>query len=262
MTNNITTLLNNALNDEALSPQGASLFNGNSGIQEEIQGALGVGANLFNAAEAILVTVMPDDSGSISAANNETIMIEGVNTVLDAVGAARVQDNILAHIRLLNGKIICPFVPLAEAERLSSRNYSANLGTPLYDSTVVLLGSVLMKAQEFKDAGIPVQTVTLIATDGLDEHSMTYRAADVKKIVTDMNRTEDHIVAAMGIDDGSGKFEDIFKKMGILPKWILTPSNSHGEIRRAFRMFSQSASAAARGSAAFSQTVLGGGFGV
>lgn len=261
MTTNIKNLLNNAAADEALSAGSISLFNGNTGIQEEIQGALGVGADLFRAAEAVLVTIMPDDSGSIAAANNESVMIEGVNTVLDAVGDARVQDNILAHIRLLNGTMVCPFVPLTQAERLTTRNYAADKGTPLYDGIVTLLGAVMMKVQEFRDAGIPVQTVTLIATDGQDEHSTRNRAADVKKIVDDMNRSEDHIVAAMGIDDGSGRFEAVFREMGILPKWILTPSNSHGEIRKAFRMFSQSASAAARGSAAFSQTALGGGFG-
>lgn len=258
MTTNIQTLLSNAGDDDLLSAGSIALFNGNTGIQEEIQGALGAGADLFQAAEAVLVAIMPDDSGSICG--NETVMIEGVNTVLDAVGDASVQDNILAHIRLLNGQVISPFVPLGDAERLSSRNYAANKGTPLYDGAVALLGAVMLKAQEFRDAGIPVQTITLIATDGQDEHSVKHRAKDVKRLVDDMNRTEDHIVAAMGIGDDTARFEATFREMGILPKWILTPSNSHGEIRRAFRMFSQSASAAARGSAAFSQTALGGGF--
>src|SRR5262250_2064121 len=81
---------------------------------------------------------------------------------------------------------------------------------PLYDQTVVLLGTVLAKAQEFADNGVPVRTVTLIITDGADEHSRRATAQTVATLVQDMQQAETHIVAAMGIEDGSTDFRRVF----------------------------------------------------
>jgi len=46
--------------------------------------------------------------------------------------------------------------------------------------------------------------------------------------------------------------------MGIRDEWILTPGNSEAEIRKAFRVFSQSAVRASQGAGSFSQSGLGG----
>ena len=68
-------------------------------------------------------------------------------------------------------------------------------------------------------------------------------------------------VAAMGIDDGATPFRDVFREMGIEDRWILTPKSESGEIRRAFRMFSQSAIRASQHAGAFSRAAAGGFFG-
>jgi hypothetical protein len=124
---------------------------------------------------------------------------------------------------------------------MDRQNYQPNKGTPLYDQTVVLLGTVLAKAQDFADNGVPVRTVTLIITDGADCHSLRSQAKDVSLIVKDMLKAENHIIAGMGIDDGSTDFRRVFQEMGISDRWMLTPSNSETEIRQAFQVFSQSA---------------------
>ena len=123
---------------------------------------------------------------------------------------------------------------------------------------VVLLGTVLAKAQEFADNGVPVRTVTLIISDGGDEHSHRASAATVRSLVTDMLRAETHIVAAMGIDDGSTDFRQVFRDMGIRDEWILTPGNSRKEIHQAFQLFSQSAVRASQSGNSFNSL---GGFG-
>jgi hypothetical protein len=130
---------------------------------------------------------------------------------------------------------------------MTSANYNPSLGTPLFDQTVVLLGTVIAKAQELAQAGIAVRTVTLIITDGADYGSTRMKPGDVKAIVDDMLAHEHHIVAAMGISDGSTDFRAVFKAMGIPDRWILTPGNSATEIRRAFAVFSQSAVRASQG---------------
>ena len=141
---------------------------------------------------------------------------------------------------------------------MDTQNYQANGGTPLYDETAKLLGTVIAKTQEFKDNGIQVRTITLIMTDGQDAHSHQCNTNDVKSIVSDMLRSEEHIIAAMGFDNGSTDFEQVFQEMGIPSNWILTTNSDPSEIRKAFQVFSQSAVRASQSAANFSQTSMGG----
>ena len=106
---------------------------------------------------------------------------------------------------------------------MTTANYDPCLGTPLYDQTCVLLGTVIAKSQELAQAGIAVRTVTLIITDGGDYGSTRCKAADVAALVGDMLAQENHIVAAMGISDGTTDFKAVFRAMGIPDRWILTP---------------------------------------
>jgi hypothetical protein len=212
-----------------------------------IQAALGVRVEDVTASEVLLVTMMPDDSGSISSAGNVQAVIDGHNLVLDALVASKQRGDVLAHTRYLNGQILMPYRALDQAVRMGPANYDACHGTPLYDETVVLLGTVMAKSQELIDAGVPVRTVTLLITDGADAGSKKASAREVKTLVDDLRRAESHIVAAMGISDGSTDFKRVFREMGIEDRWILTPGSTSSEIRRAFQVFSQSAIRAGQG---------------
>jgi hypothetical protein len=72
-------------------------------------------------------------------------------------------------------------------------------------------------------------------------HSHRQTPASVKALVEDLRRLEQHIVAAVGIDDGSTDFRRVFREMGLEDRWILTPKNSAQEIRAVFQLVSQSA---------------------
>jgi hypothetical protein len=226
-------------------------------IGAQIQAGLGVHVDDVMCSEVVLVTLMPDDSGSIRFAGNSAVVSAGHNTVIDALAGSNQKDNILAHTRYLNGQVLYPYCPVSQAVRMDSKNYNPNQGTPLYDQTVVLLGTVLAKAQEFSDNGVPVRTVTLLITDGADEHSQKATAKTVRSLVQDMLMTENHIIAAMGIDDGHCNFRQVFQDMGIRDEWILTPGNSQKDIRNAFQVFSQSAVRASQSAGSFGQTSLG-----
>jgi hypothetical protein len=241
-------LLDDAHKTGALSASGhATLDVIDLGAQ--IQAGLGISVDDVAASEVVLVSMMPDDSGSIQFGGNVTAVREGHNLVLDALGTSRQAGEIFVHTRYLNGHVLYPYTPLAGAVRMTTQNYSADKGTPLYDQTVVLLGTVLAKSQEFAQAGVPVRTVTLLITDGADAGSTRCSARDVRTLVEDMLRQEQHVVAAMGISDGSTDFHAVFRDMGIPDRWILTPGNSATEIRRAFQVFSQSAAAIGAGAA-------------
>lgn len=216
-------------------------------VGAQIQAGLGVTVDDIVASEVVLVTMMPDDSQSIAHAGNTDAVRDGHNFVLAALRGSVQSGEVLAHTRYLNGHVLCPYVALDHAVEMTAANYDPRLGTPLYDQTAVVLGTVVAKAQELAQAGIAVRTVTLIITDGGDYGSTRARPADVKALVDDLIAQEQHIVAAMGISDGTTDFRAVFRAMGIPDRWILTPGNSAGEIRRAFAVFSQSAIRASGG---------------
>jgi len=262
MSQNINSLFQSAADEGDISQASLHVLTvtvPDSGAQ--IQAAMGMNVNDVKAGSVVLVNLMPDDSGSIRFAGNAQLMRDGHNLVIDALRGTKQRNNILLLTRYLNGYILNPYTDIDDAKYMDTHNYDPNMGTPLYDQSVVFFGSVLAKAKEFCDNGIPVTTISLIMSDGADQHSVSARAHHVSLIVDDMLKQETHIIAAMGIEDRSGgsvNFREIFKEMGIRDEWILTPGNSQGEIRKAFNLFSQSAVQASQGAQSFSKTAMGG----
>lgn len=254
--NKVKTLIDEAHKQGALSAKSVMALNVVD-LGAQIQAGLGVDVDDVEASEVVLITIMPDDSGSIRFANNAQLVRDGHNLVLDSLAGSKQAADIFVHNRYLNGQVLYPYTAVDQAARMDTHNYDPNLGTPLYDQTVVLLGTVIAKATEFEQNGVPVRTVTLIITDGGDCSSTRANAGHVKDLIEDMLRSETHIVAAMGIDDGSTDFRTVFRGMGIPDEWILTPGNTASEIRKAFQVFSQSAVRASQ-AASFSKTALGG----
>jgi len=224
----------------------------------QIQAALGVQVGNVDNQEVVLFAVEPDDSGSIAQYGNTQEVCDGHNLMLDALGESKQRENILICTRYLNGSLLNDWRLLVNAERMSSSNYDPTLGTPLYDNTVVLLGSVIAKAAEAKQNGQVARTVTVLVTDGADLHSRRFSAADVASLVGDMLAQETHIIAAIAINDGHTSTKQVFLDMGIPEKWILSVGNSPKEIRKAFLLASSSAVRASQGAASFSQTAVGG----
>lgn len=257
---NVNDLFRAAEDEGALSPEGARVL-ALADLGAQIQAGLGVAVDDVRASEVVLLTMMPDDSGSIRYSGNEKVMREGHNLVLEALSGAKQKDSILAHTRYLNGHVLFPYCAVTHATRMDTSNYEATLGTPLYDQAVVLLGTVIAKAQDFAMNGVPVRTVTLLLTDGADAGSTWAKAKDVRALVEDMRRGENHIVAAMGIDDGTTPFRDVFREMGIEDRWILTAKSGAADIRRAFVLFSQSALRASQGGGGGFVQAAAGGFG-
>lgn len=253
----VEDLFKAAEDEGALSPDAARVL-ALCDLGAQIQAGLGIAVDDVRASEVVLLTMMPDDSGSIRFAGNEKVVREGHNMVLDALSSAKQKDAILAHTRYLNGHVLFPYCGVTQGIRMDAKNYHADMGTPLYDQAVVLLGTVIAKAQDFAMSGVPVRTVTLLITDGADAGSTWATAKDVRALVEDMRKAENHIVAAMGIDDGTTPFKDVFRSMGIEDRWILTAKSSPADIRRAFVLFSQSAVRASQGGGGFTQAAAGG----
>lgn len=255
---NVNNLFQNAEDEGLLSSQSMQIL-GVLDPGEQIREALGVSvADDVQASEAILFTMLIDDSGSIDSRGNTPILIVGYNELIQALRDSKQGNNIFVHTRYLNGHVLHPYTLLENAILLNEKNYHPDGGTPLYDQTVVIYGTVVAKIQEFRDNNIPLRTITVLLTDGYDEHSRKANEAMCASLADDLLSSERNIIAGMGIKDGRTNFRKVFEDMGIPEQWILTPQNSHSEIRKAFRLLSQTAVRATQGAKSFTQTALGG----
>ena len=223
-------------------------------VGQQIQAGLGANIDDINASEVTLVALLIDDSGSIRFANNSQIVRDGHNLIIESLKGAKQSGTVLIHTRYLNGNILYPFVTLDQALEMNTRNYNPNGGTPLYDQTVVMLGTLMAEMLRYMDNGVPVRAIAGIITDGRDEGSLKITdPKEVKKVIDDILMSEmSIIISAMGIDDGGHTdFRKVFSDMGIRDEWVLLPDKDQSSIRQAFQMFSRSAVRASQSAANF-----------
>jgi hypothetical protein len=256
---NVNDLFQTAGQDGLLSPGSVHALTTDPDLGAKIQAAFGGTLQTVGSDEVILLGILADDSGSIQYAGNTQAIIDGYNSVLGAFKKSKQRDNVFIHGKLLNGKIINPFMLLDVAPELDTKNYDEMTfsGTPLYDASFDFLGAMLAAAEDYRQRlSIGARTITLIVTDGRDEHSRAHR--DPKKLhqlITDMNESEDHIVAGMGVKHTSTDYNTVFgQEMGIDPRWIMTPKSDPSDIRKAFQVFSLTAVRLSQSAALFSQT--------
>ncbi len=226
---------------------------------------LGEPANQHKEENVLLVATLVDDSGSLNVAverdpkterrtsrsascddpksNAEAVRI-GHNAVIQALQESAKPSTIWFHTRYLKGYELNSWNQLERVTRMDRSNFRPDGGTPLYDETVAILGSVITKTQEFRNHWVQVRTATLIVTDGEDTESRLQTPTSVKNVVIDMYNMGIHIIVAMGIDDGKTDFRKVFIEMGIHENLILTPGNTPDEIRKAFGLFGKMASRA------------------
>jgi len=260
---NITSLFQSAKDQGALTPAAAQAL-AHIDIGADIQNAMGApAANFDTAASVILVNLRVDDSGSIRFSGNTEVVRSGVNMVKEALIEAKQSDGVLEAITYINGTVICPFSLLKDVPDLDTHNYNPDGGTPLYVSTLASLAQTVAKTQEFQNSGVPVRSITCLVTDGQNEDFSKTTAKDVASVVKAMLNTENHIIACIGIDNGSCDFKAIFDEMGIPKDWVLIvdasdPAKAKHNIRKAFRTVSQSVVRASQSPGAFSQTAMGG----
>lgn len=229
----------------------------------QLQAGLGLPALNVPSSELVLAALLIDDSGSITfrdpgtGVSNQALVQDGHNLVIDSLLGSKQKSSVMFSSRYIHGFVLNPWCLLENATRMDPANFRPMGDTPLFEQTVIHLGSVLAKALDAKQNGQLARTISLIVTDGAENASRKV-AQDVASIVSDMLAAETHIIAAMGVEDGYTDFRAVFRSMGIEDKWILTPGNTPPEIRHAFQTFSSSAVQASQSAASFSQTAAGG----
>jgi hypothetical protein len=260
---NINDLFKNAGQDGLLSPGSVHALTTDPDMGQKVQAAFGGPITAPGSDEVILLGIMPDDSGSISWAGNTQAIRDGHKIVKEAFKQSKQRDNVFLHTKLLNGTVVNPFMLLDIAPDLDSNNYNERdfSGTPLYDSAFDFLGAMVAEAERYRQQlNIIARTISLIISDGQDEHSRRHRVPTaLKQFIMDLNASEDHIVACMGVKNSRTDFYEIFgDSMGIEKRWILTPDSDPSEIRKAFQVFSLTAVRMSQSAAMFSQGKAGG----
>jgi hypothetical protein len=227
------------------------------GAADEITRGLG---DSSGGESVFLVTILADDSQSIFRSNNAALVAEGHNTIVDElkqISSGETANDTLLLTRYINGKLLNPCTTLERAALMNLQTYREGGTTPLYDQSVITLGTVIAKTAQLTARGIKVRTFTLVITDGADEYSRSASAQSVAWLVGDMLLTGSHIVAAMGVSDGVTNFRGVFQEMGIKPGWILTPANSRDKLREAFREIADQFAIAAGSEDGFTTLALG-----
>jgi len=201
-----------------------------------------------------LVSVMADDSLSISTSDMEAAVRNGHNLILDV--AKEQAGSCLFHTRFLNGRVLNPYGSADLAKPMTRENYELNpSGTPLYDQTIVLLGTMIAKWRE-APAGSRPRTFSVVISDGDDNRSRG-GPKPVEQLVSDLLLSGDHLVAAIGIDDGHTDFRRVFGAMGIPGPWILTPEATADQVAEAFKRIANALALGAGSQQAFRQLAAG-----
>jgi hypothetical protein len=187
--NGLGALFAGATQDGGLSKGALAAININD-IGDEINNALGVSVDDVTSSEVVLVSGILDDSSSIhDITDGPQLVRDGHNSVIDALRKTKQRDGILVTASLLNRGLVYPYTAVDKSPLLDDKNYRASGGTPLYDKSIVLLGTVIAKSQEFLNNGIACRSVSYILTDGADFGSRK-SAKDVQKVVRDMLKME------------------------------------------------------------------------
>ncbi len=229
-----------------------------AGIDHKIKARTGLSVIPVESPVVVLVALLIDDSKSINFHNNTQAIINGHNKAIEALRGSLQKYEILFRTQYMNGSVLNDWVPLMDRQHLqemSTKNYDPeHFGeTPLFDASVVLLGSVIAEVQKANQLGKKARSAVLIASDGHDETYTTpeeCNASDVSVLVTDVlkHNTPDfkqHTISFMGIQDGETDYTAVAHAMGIGlddPKWIITPERDEWQIRRAFETFSRDTS--------------------
>jgi len=109
---NINGLLNTAVAEGNLSPEAYQALTIED-LGAQIQAGLGIDVDDVDASAVVLVTVQPDDSGSIRFSGNSQVLRDGHNLVIDSLKGSKQNDEVLFGTRYLNGEVLNPYCPIA-----------------------------------------------------------------------------------------------------------------------------------------------------
>ncbi len=232
----LNNIFNNATNDGTLSKDTSSLICNNLN-DTVLMGCNGMGIDDIESTEVTLITALYDKSSSINYYGLTQAVIDGQNEMIKAIEGSKKKDDIMIAQWLFDHgtSVVHSYLPVEQAVKLNKKNYIPSGSTSLYDMLCEAMSANFAYTELLKGSGTPVQNIVVVITDGEDTSSKRI-AGDVKKISTDLLRTEQYILAYAGV--GTDNHNAIAKSIGF-PSVIVTGATA-SEIRKIFRMMSES----------------------
>ena len=207
-----------------------------------IAGAAGKDLEDIEATDVTLITVLLDESSSISGAGLDSAVRDGYNLLLDAFACSRERDSILMALWTFNHNrvVLHSYMPVVDAASLTTKNYRPSGTTKLYDTWCEALAANVAYAQQLRDGGTPCRSVVVVITDGEDVGSRR-RAADCARLSSELLASEQFVLAFVGVGN-EANFREVARRMGVPDGSILVQSSaSPSALRQMFQMVSQSA---------------------
>ncbi|OGI16597.1 MAG: hypothetical protein A3J63_01985 [Candidatus Moranbacteria bacterium RIFCSPHIGHO2_02_FULL_40_12b] len=238
----VKNILQDAAEDGVISQKALQVIDINDTV---LAGIDGTDIDDIQATDVTLLTLVVDDTGSLAHLIDS--VIEGQNQLLEAIRNSKQKDNILLALWKFDAdsKLVHSYVPVGQATKLDRRNYRASgSSTALNDAWMNAMASNIAYAQMLRSSGTPVKNIAVVITDGQDNDSRRYRAADCAKVNKDLLKSEQFILAFVGMGQTAAdetQFRLIAEEMGFPDGAILTVDSTPSEIRKIFNMISQSA---------------------
>lgn len=203
-----------------------------------LAGCAGVDLDDIEATEVTLVSLLIDDSGSMGGF--EKAVADGHKELLDALRGSKQKDSFLVGMWALNRPDpYHSYVKVDDAVKLDGRNYRPNGGTPLVDRWMEMLAANVAYAQQLRASGTAVRSIAVVITDSEDNMSRRFSVADAKRLAEDLLKSEQFILAMVGMGN-EAEFRGMARQMGIPDGSVLVAGKTASEIRKIFRLVSQS----------------------
>lgn len=216
---------------------------------QNLDGAAGlgcVGANVdnLNTDDVTLLSVILDESGSMSAVQSD--VIDAFNQMTRALFDSKSRDSILVSAWAFSdrAKLLFNYTPIDQVPDLTFAQYSPHGNTALFDATIDGFTGIVGYGQNLGMSGIRSRRIVVVLSDGADNASKRSSAA-VNTIAQDLLKQEIYTLAFIGLGSDPALFQKIASDMGFPA--LLTASNSASEIRRALKVVSQSVQTLSQG---------------
>jgi hypothetical protein len=166
----IANLLTSAAESGDITTTTANLLT-NAATLREIKKGDGVSTDTYQHSAVRIITILLDDSTSIEQNGNTPHLIDGHNLIIQALrGASKKQQfETIVSCRTLNNGPMYAYKHLADVPKLTTATFTPGGATPLFDQSIVTVGSVIAKVQEFENAGKREFIDTEVAVLGSEE---------------------------------------------------------------------------------------------
>jgi hypothetical protein len=211
-------------------------------------GCIGLDADALGTADATLVCVVMDMSGSMSP--HRAAVIDAYNQMLRALGAAKGATSILVSAWAFSDApvLLSSYEAVESKPKLTPAVYHPNGSTALNDAVMGAMTGLVAYGERLWDEGVPTRRVLFVLTDGEDNTSKR-STAEVRTAATALARQEAYTLAYAGF---GGDHAAQAAALGF--PHVVSAGASDGELRKVFRQVSQSVLSVSRG------TGLAGGF--